>query len=116
MNETQLLDVPAGQSILPALAKKEYQLEQRIKNAEAEAKNRIKESSRLGEEKLRTQTEEVLPAKEKEFLEKSLGEVKAKAESVRSEGKKRVEALKERGIQNADATGEFIKERVLGRG
>lgn len=113
MTDSGLVDIPAGQSILPALAQKEYDLQQKIREAEAEAKARVEEARKDAQRQIAAE-EEAIEQEEEKFLETGLAEARAKAEKVRQAGAAHVEELRARGGARIESAADVVVDLVVG--
>lgn len=114
MADSGLVDIPAGQSILPALAQKEYELEQKIRQAEAEVKSRIEEVREEAQERLRKE-EAAIEQEEQRFVEQKLAEARTRAEKVEKDGAAQVADLRSRAAERIERAADVVVKLVLGQ-
>lgn len=114
MTEQGLLDIPPGHSILPILAQKEHELQERIQQAEADAEARVEEAREQSVERLRRE-EEAIRAEEERFVEEGLAEARKRAAQLEQDGTAEVEDLRRQVAAKIESAAEVVVNLVLGR-
>jgi vacuolar-type H+-ATPase subunit H len=114
MTEPGLLDIPAGQSMLPALARKEHELQLKIEKAQADAEAAVEKARKEAAAQVREEREKI-PEEEKSFLDSELTGARERAEKMEKEGMAEVAAMRERVEARAGTAAETVVDMILGR-
>jgi len=114
MAESQLLDIPAGQSILPALARKEHELQEKIAKAAKEAEARVEEARKAAAQRVREDRAKI-PEEENAFLEKELEGARERAKKIESQGMAEIARMREHLKAKIEPAAETVVDLVLGR-